>query len=208
MSSYMYEFRQRLKHMQEQGFNIPRYIQNIKLEKTARKYTYEKIAKKSTFREMYQGKERIVKGERGLELLRSKSAQKGVETKKKKKGITPPIPPEPPIKPWEDEKRDLIANINAILDSFAHQGLANSLRWLFKKRVNADDKVFWEYLLSQEETVIARLQEDAKIPSSAVELAKITYSQWETFLNYGESLTIDRMKEIGEESDIYEEEEI
>lgn len=209
MSSYMYEFRQRLKHMQEQGFIIPRNILNIKLEKTARKYTYAKIAEKSTFREMYQGKERIVSGKRGLELLRSKSAQKGAETKRKKKeGVLPPVPPVPPVKPWEDEKRDLIANINAILDSFHSGKLGNQLKWLFDKKCNTDKESFWIFMLSQKEEIISQLQDDSRIRYDDTSNQNIVYQKWESFLNYGETVSLERMKEISEEADEYEDEDM
>lgn len=219
MASYMATFRARLSKMQQQGFVIPKYILNIKLEKTARKYTYEKIAQKSKYREIYKGKERLISGEAGLERRRSESARKAVETKKRKeKDRERDFWSESPggweipesgneVEEWEDRKNELDRNINAIFDSFVSVRLANMLRSLFNKRSREDGDDFWQYLLDHSESVISDLQKDAEIQYYDTKSQDESYNRWTSFLNYGTAPTLNERKENAtlEEEDSNEE---
>lgn len=225
MASYMSTFRSRLRKLEKQGFIIPKYIKDIKREKTARKYSYASIAEKSKFKDIFtdaEGKqqERIVSGGYGLEKLRSKSAQKASRTRlarefeKWKKeveqyddsGITADDwewaeepSPEDEVQDWEDRKNQLKRNIDAIFNSFSSSRLAGKLKWLFDKRDKEDGKVFWDYLLDHEYFVIEKLQEDAFIPSDAPEEEEDQkYNEWYEFLNYGEASSTDDRKDMSD----------
>lgn len=99
MASALKTLASRIEKLEEQGFIIPHYFKQITREKTAKKYTMTDIAYKSRYLEHYfvrkeveeDGKKftilepstRIVSGERGMELIRSERARKGLETRRK-----------------------------------------------------------------------------------------------------------------------------
>ncbi len=220
MASYMSTFRSRLRKLEKQGFIIPKYIKDIKREKTARKYSYASIAEKSKFKDIYTDKEgkqqeRIVSGAYGLEKLRSKSAQKARLTrlarelaKKEENEWIKSVDswqweeepsPEDEVQNWEDRKNQLKRNIDAIFNSFSSSRLAGKLKWLFDKRDREDGKIFWNYLLDHEYYVIEKLQEDAFIPSDAPEEEEDQkYNEWYEFLNYGEASSSDDRKDMSD----------
>lgn len=191
----MSTFRARIKKMEKQGFVIPRYIKEIKREKTARKYTVAEIAKRSKFQEDYKGKKRLISGEAGLEKIRSASAKKAVETRERKRRQ------EEEIQKWKERKEALKRNIYGIFDTFQSRRLANMIRSLFDKREAEYGDMFWSYLLAQSYEVVSMLQEDALIPSDAKELQDAAYAEWVEFLNFGEAQTQEEREEIAELAD-------
>lgn len=216
MSSYMYTFRKRLEKIISQGFIVPSYILHIKNEKTARKYTANVIKNKSKYVETINGKERIVSGARGAEKIRSEAAKKGYERKARIKKAEEelrknqlsnlawvgelPAPDDRKIE-WKDRQESLSARINAIFDSFVSQKLANKLRWLFNKQSKVDSKEFWTYLLTLESSIITKLEEHAQINYNDNDRQNEAYSYWESVLNYGEVVSLERRQEIAQESD-------
>lgn len=195
MASYMSTFRKRIKKMEQQGFVIPRYIKEIKREKTARKYTVAEIAKRSKFEEDYKGKKRLISGEAGLEKIRSASARKAAETRKRKQKQ------EDEVQKWKERKEALKRNIYTIFNTFASRRLANMIQSLFDKREAEYGDVFWAYILSQSSEVIEQLQEDALIPSSDRQLQDDAYADWVQMLNFGEAQTQEEREEIAEIAD-------
>lgn len=217
MAKYMYTFRKRLEKLIDQGFIIPSYIMRIKHEKTARKYTAAEIIKRSKYVEVKDGKERIVSGARGIEQIRSKRSKEAYETSKKRKlaeeqlrknklsnlnwvGELPA--PDNRKAEWESRKSSLDSRINAIFDSFVSVKLANKLRWLFDKQSKVSPQAFWSYLLDLESSIVTKLEEHARINYYDTDKQNEAYAYWESVLNYGEVLTLDRLKEIATESDV------
>lgn len=215
MAKYMYTFRKRLEKLIGQGFVIPSYIMRIKNEKTARKYTAAEIMKRSKFKEIYQGKERIVSGARGAEILKRESALKGYITRKRKEelnkidldlGVDFPWEGELP-KPdstkatWESRRDSLDARIKAIFDSFLSRKLANKLQWLFDKESKKNPKAFWEHLLGLESNVVSKLEEHSAITYYDSDRQVEAYRYWEMTLNFGEIPSIDELKDIAEDID-------
>ena len=216
MSRYMSLFHKRLTKMQEKGFIIPSYILHIKSEKTARKYTMEKIASKSKFIEKYGDAERVVSGKRGLELLRREAGKKAYETVKKRKSAEEEFKrkqlknlnwvgelpaPTGRKEEWESRKGSLKARIQAIIDSFESGRLANELRWLFEHQEKVNPQMFWSYLLDLESSVISKLEEHARIKYADADRQDEAYNYWKSVLNFGEVPTLQERQDTAEELD-------
>ena len=85
MASKLRSLRRNIQKLEKQGFILPSFVKQITKESTAQKYSQKKLMEISKFKEMYKGKERIVSGERGRELILRERAQRSAETRRRKR---------------------------------------------------------------------------------------------------------------------------
>ena len=157
----------------------------------------------SKFKETYKGKERIVSGERGREIIMRERAQKAAETRRKKKLFS--MKDRRSIKQYftrENQAYMLDTRILQYFDQFQNRKLGAKLREIYQgaKLASGDEQAFLLNLLDAESEVIQKLQQAIVMVSSDEEAIDECANDWLDFLT-DHFPTEEQKKEIGEAED-------
>ena len=203
MASKLRSLKRNIKKLEALGFVLPSYVKQIRKEETASKYSQKKLMELSKFKETYKGKERIVSGKRGREIIMRERAQKASETRRKKKLFS--MVDKRSIKQYftrENQANMLDSRILQYFDQFQNRKLGAKLREIYQgaKLASGDEQAFLLNLLDAEAEVIQKLQQAIVMVSSDEEAIDECANDWLDFLT-DHFPTEEQKKEIGEAED-------
>lgn len=203
MASKIRSLKRNIKKLESLGFILPSYVKQIRKEETAGKYTQRKLMELSKFKEIYQGKERIVSGERGREVIMRERAQKAAETRRKKKLFA--MENRRTIKQYftrENQVNMLDSRIIQYFDQFYNRKLAQKMKEIYHgaKIASGDEQAFLLNLLDAESEVIQKLQQAFLISPSDEDAMEECANDWLDFLT-DHMPTDEQKKEVGDAED-------
>lgn len=203
MASKLRSLRRNIKKLEKLGFVLPYYVKQIRKEETAGKYSQKKLMELSKFKETYQGKERIVYGERGREIIMRERAKKAAETRRKKKLFSMVDRRSIPQYFTRDSQANMLdSRILQYFDQFQNRKLGAKLKEIYQgaKLASGDTQAFLLNLLDSESEVIQKLQQAIVMVSSDEESIDECANDWLDFLT-DHFPTDEQKKEIGEAED-------
>lgn len=212
-SSAVRELHKKVKQLEEQGFIVPRYVKNIKSAKTAKNYNQIKLMEVSKYREIYQGKERIVSGERGRELILSARAVKASQTRKRRQIYkfgenTRANQFDSNERPSQDyftreAQADMLdARLRQYFDQFMTPTLGRKFESIYESEMSKYENryTFLFMLLDVKSDVIAEVQKAIAITPSDVPAQDQSYAEWLLLLT-NSSPTEEQKREVGNAED-------
>ena len=188
MASKLRSLRRNIKKLEGMGFIVPAYIKQIKKESTAAKYSQKKMMELSKLKEIYQGRERIVSGERGREVIMRQRAEKAAQTRKRRKLFDFTKDKRRPIQYFtrENQAYMLDSRIKTYFNQFANRTLGELFSDIYDEcKSNSGDELSFLYsLLDVQEEVISILQEFViyKYPEQTAEQMNDAGMYWLKFL--------------------------
>ena len=188
MASKLRSLRRNIAKVEKLGFIVPTYLKQIKKESTAAKYSQRKIMELSKFKEIYQGKERIVSGERGREVILRQRAEKAAETRRRRKVFDFRKDKRRPIQYFtrENQAYMLDSRITSYFNQFANRTLGELFSEIYQgaKEQSGDELAFLYSLLDVQQEVIELLQTYViyKYPEQTAEQMNDAGTAWLKFI--------------------------
>ena len=184
MSSKLRSLRRNIKKLEALGFVLPSYVKQIRKEQTASKYSQKKLMELSKFKETYKGKERIVSGERGREIIMRERAQKAVETRRRKREERERFREQ--VWGLPEQARMLDIRIRQYFTQFQNSTLGNLFNDIYeqKKAEYLSEMEFLLGLLEVQSDVIEKLQKAVALhyPQNNAEDMQEAGNDWLDFL--------------------------
>ena len=189
MASKLRSLKRNIAKLEKMGFILPSYVKHIKKEQTAGKYSQKELMKLSKFKEIYQGKERIVSGERGRELILRERARKASETRKRRKTFDFSQNKRKPIQYFtrEGQAEMLDVRLNQYFDQFATPKLGRLFQNIYQSEMSTylNKYDFLYMLLDKESDIISEVQKAVGITPSDVQAQDQAYAEWLLLLTNG-----------------------
>ena len=189
MSSKLRSLKRNIAKLEKMGFILPTYVKQIKKEQTAGKYSQKELMKLSKFKEIYQGNERIVSGERGRALILRERARKASETRRRRKTFDFSQNKRKPIQYFTREAQaDMLdVRLRQYFDQFQTPKLGRLFLNIYENEMskyeNRND--FLYMLLNKESDVISEVQKALGITPSDVPAQDQAYAEWLLLLTNG-----------------------
>lgn len=191
MASKLRSLKRNIAKLESMGFILPSYVKQIRKEQTAGKYSQKELMKLSKYKEIYQGKERIVSGERGRELILRERARKASETRKmrSRKIFDFSKNKREPIRYFtrQGQAEMLDVRLNQYFDQFATPKLGRLFQNIYQSEMSTylDKYEFLYMLLDKESDVISEVQKAVGITPSDVQAQDQAYAEWLLLLTNG-----------------------
>lgn len=182
MASKLRSLKRNIAKLEKMGFILPSYVKQIRKEQTAGKYSQKELMKLSKFKEIYQGKERIVSGERGRELILRERARKASETRRRRKTFDFGRNKREPIQYFtRTAQADMLdVRLRQYFDQFQTPKLGRLFLNIYENEMskyeNRND--FLYMLLDKESDVISEVQKAVGITPSDVQAQDQAYAEW------------------------------
>lgn len=203
MSSKLRSLKRNIKKLEKMGFIVPTYMKQIKTEKTASKYSQKKMMELSKFKETYKGKERIVSGERGRELILRERAQKGAETRRRKRENESNFSI-PPVYSRENQALALDMRLKQYFNQFGNKTLGQLFSDIYEeaKAESGDEMAFLGALLDVQSETVEKVQQALllKYPNNSGEEMQEAGNDWLNFLT-SNSPSMSQRKALGDAED-------
>lgn len=183
MASKLRSLKRNIAKLEKMGFILPSYVKQIKKEQTAGKYSQKELMKLSKFKEIYQGKERIVSGERGRELILRERARKASETRKRRKAEM--LPPVRIAFSRKGQADALDQRIRQYFNQFQNPRLGKFFSQIYEEEMAKYDKYDFLYtILDSQEEAIEILQKALYLmyPQASQEEMQESGNEWLQFL--------------------------
>lgn len=183
MASKLRSLRRNIAKLESMGFILPTYVKQIKKEQTAGKYSQKELMKLSKFTEIYQGKERIVSGERGRELILRERARKASETRKRRKAEMLPTVRIAFSRKGQADALD--QRIRQYFNQFQNPRLGKFFSQIYEEEMAKYDKYDFLYtILDSQEEAIEILQKALYLmyPQASQEEMQESGNEWLQFL--------------------------
>lgn len=183
MASKLRSLKRNIAKLESMGFILPSYVKQIKKEQTAGKYSQKELMKLSKYKEIYQGKERIVSGERGRELILRERARKASETRKRRKAEM--LPPVTIAFSRKGQADALDMRIRQYFNQFQNPRLGKFFSQIYEEEMAKYDKYDFLYtILDSQEEAIEILQKALYLmyPQATQEDMQESGNEWLQFL--------------------------
>lgn len=183
MASKLRSLKRNIAKLEKMGFILPTYVKQIKKEQTAGKYNQKELMKLSKFKEIYQGKERIVSGERGRELILRERARKASETRKRRQAEK--LPPVTIAFSRKGQADALDMRIRQYFNQFQNPRLGKFFSQIYEEEMAKYDKYDFLYaILDSQEEAIEILQKALYLmyPQATQEDMQESGNEWLQFL--------------------------
>lgn len=183
MASKLRSLKRNIAKLEKMGFILPSYVKQIKKEQTAGKYSQKELMKLSKYKEIYQGKERIVSGERGRELILRERARKASETRKRRKAEM--LPPVTIAFSRKGQADALDMRIRQYFNQFQNPRLGKFFSQIYEEEMAKYDKYDFLYtILDSQEEAIEILQKALYLmyPQATQEDMQESGNEWLQFL--------------------------
>lgn len=183
MASKLRSLKRNIAKLEKMGFILPSYVKQIKKEQTAGKYSQKELMKLSKFKEIYQGKERIVSGERGRELILRERARKASETRRRRQAEK--LPPVTIAFSRQGQADALDMRIRQYFNQFQNPRLGKFFSQIYEEEMAKYDKYDFLYtILDSQEEAIEILQKALYLmyPQATQEDMQESGNEWLQFL--------------------------
>jgi hypothetical protein len=183
MASKLRSLKRNIAKLEKMGFILPSYVKQIKKEQTAGKYSQKELMKLSKYKEIYQGKERIVSGERGRELIFRERARKASETRKRRQAEK--LPPVTIAFSRKGQADALDQRIRQYFNQFQNPRLGKFFSQIYEEEMAKYDKYDFLYtILDSQEEAIEILQKALYLmyPQATQEDMQESGNEWLQFL--------------------------
>lgn len=185
MASKLRSLKRNIQKLEKMGFIVPSYMKQIKTEKTASKYSQKKMMELSKFKETYKGKERIVSGERGRELILRERAQKASETRRRNREIET-VASIPLVYSRENQALALDMRLKQYFNQFGNKTLGQLFSDIYEeaKAESGDEMAFLSALLDVQSETVEKVQQALllKYPNNSGEEMQEAGNDWLNFL--------------------------
>lgn len=203
MASKLRSLKRNIQKLEKMGFIVPSYMKQIKTEKTASKYSQKKMMELSKFKETYKGKERIVSGERGRELILRERAKKGAETRRINRELES-VYSTPLVYSRDNQALALDMRLKQYFNQFGNKTLGQLFSDIYEeaKAESGDEMAFLVALLDVQSETVEKVQQALllKYPNNSGEEMQEAGNDWLNFLTLN-SPSMSQRKALGDAED-------